>query len=348
MRLSSVLSDPERLEAFRSFLRQEFADEGVAFFLAVEEYKAFASPLALERRKLSEAIFAAYVDPQADRQVNLPSGVVKRLQERRQAQDTSASLFDEAQAEVVATLRAGTFSRFLESCWFSGMARGGLYRQQFLDPMVVKSFGELCTSDSQWKRKKTVRGVERLSCRGKGEEEFILKARTVIGASAERIAQVCYDWNLRSSFDDHFHSFQELEKVDDSLRIVRLHYRAALARERGAVVGQLRCGKGQNGVQTVLVRSVPWGEDSEDDGSSKSPRPNQEGTKSPRPTAAAGKIEFTIECSGFYIEPLSENEARVTYVVQAHVGGRISKLLQAQVKKKRFVLLENLKKYIAT
>jgi hypothetical protein len=122
MRMSVLLKDKQHVEAFREFLKEEHADENLAFFLAVEELKQ--CQMLLERRNVVEKLFSSFIVDDAPRQVNLPSSIrVKLLQNRENFGDVE--MFDAAQQEVLSTLRTNSLSRFLESCFYTGLVKRG-------------------------------------------------------------------------------------------------------------------------------------------------------------------------------------------------------------------------------
>ncbi len=190
--MSLLLKDRQHVEAFNEFLKEEHADENLAFFLAVEEFKATASsPMMLDRVSVVDKLFRTFILPDSPRQVNIPSQVLRDLLAQRKNVDLN--MFDAAQREVVATLRTNSFSRFLESCFYTGLARGIQYRQEYLDPMVLTTFRNICYNDIQWKKKKNLGRVACFSCNGV-DDDLIIKARCVIRAPPEKIVQACYDW----------------------------------------------------------------------------------------------------------------------------------------------------------
>jgi hypothetical protein len=98
-----VLSDPTRVNAFHEFLKQEHADENLAFFLAVEQFKQNESKD--DEKRLMDSLFSTYIVRNAPRQVNLPSIVVEDLLLAQKNAKQTKEIFDSAQQEVLHMLR---------------------------------------------------------------------------------------------------------------------------------------------------------------------------------------------------------------------------------------------------
>jgi hypothetical protein len=143
MSLRHLLELPSGLRVFTAFLGAEYAGENIAFWHAVEKFRAkflsflvpsgvdtngavdeFGNPVAVELQlredgrapMLSEAqrIAHEFIGSQASNQVNISSGTLKQTQDRIVALPLSLSLnmFDEAASEIMKMLSADSYSRF--------------------------------------------------------------------------------------------------------------------------------------------------------------------------------------------------------------------------------------------
>ena len=65
----------EHLAAFRTFLRSEFSEENVEFWLACEDFKSTVSPDDLRWR--AEEIYQEFIQPTACREVSLSELMVR-------------------------------------------------------------------------------------------------------------------------------------------------------------------------------------------------------------------------------------------------------------------------------
>ncbi|XP_063156233.1 regulator of G-protein signaling 13 [Candoia aspera] len=96
---------------YKSYLKKEYSDENMEFWLACEKYKKILS----QRKRISEAqkLFKEYIEPQAPKEINIDSpvreGITVKIQEPTQ------SCFDEAQKIVYLHMERDSYPRFLSS-----------------------------------------------------------------------------------------------------------------------------------------------------------------------------------------------------------------------------------------
>ncbi|XP_017568307.1 regulator of G-protein signaling 21 isoform X1 [Pygocentrus nattereri] len=98
------------LQAFRWFLRSEFSEENLAFWLACQDYRS--SPESRLAEKAS-SIYTQFINPDAPQEVNLDS-------ETRDAlmcvmDEPATNMFDEAQQRIYCLMAKDSFPRFLRS-----------------------------------------------------------------------------------------------------------------------------------------------------------------------------------------------------------------------------------------
>ncbi|XP_060755568.1 regulator of G-protein signaling 4 [Neoarius graeffei] len=117
--LGSLLHSKEGLKLFCWFLRSEFSEENLAFWLACEEYKT------MPETKLSskaQSICTQFINPDAPQEVNLDSETREALMDRMDTPD--ANTFAEAQQYIFTLMAKDSFSRFLQSPYYKQRARG--------------------------------------------------------------------------------------------------------------------------------------------------------------------------------------------------------------------------------
>ncbi|KAL7984819.1 hypothetical protein Chor_003389 [Crotalus horridus] len=96
---------------YKSYLKSEYSDENMEFWLACEKYKKILS----QRKRISEAqkLFKEYIQPQAPKEINIDSpvreGITLKIQEPTQC------CFDEAQKIVYLHMERDSYPRFLSS-----------------------------------------------------------------------------------------------------------------------------------------------------------------------------------------------------------------------------------------
>ncbi|XP_078387697.1 regulator of G-protein signaling 5-like [Cetorhinus maximus] len=109
-----LLTNKRGVAAFRAFLRSEFSEENIDFWLACEEYKntKTGSKLTLKAQK----IYDEFIKVQAPKEVNLDS--LTREMVTRNLSDLTSSCFKVAQERTYSLMEKDSFPRFLKSNFF--------------------------------------------------------------------------------------------------------------------------------------------------------------------------------------------------------------------------------------
>uniref|UniRef100_A0A3Q0KHC2 Putative regulator of G protein signaling n=1 Tax=Schistosoma mansoni TaxID=6183 RepID=A0A3Q0KHC2_SCHMA len=107
----SVLRDKYGVLVFREFLRTEFSDENIRFWLICEDYRNKSGTKNMQRKAFK--IFNEYVAVQAAREVNLDSNT--RLQTERELASANKNTFDQCQRRVQSLMEKDSYRRFLRS-----------------------------------------------------------------------------------------------------------------------------------------------------------------------------------------------------------------------------------------
>ncbi|XP_075278612.1 regulator of G-protein signaling 8 isoform X5 [Opisthocomus hoazin] len=106
-----LLSHKYGLATFRAFLKTEFSEENLEFWLACEDFKKTRSAAKLASK--AQRIFEEFIDVQAPREVNIDFQT--RELTRRNMQEPSLSCFDQAQGKVHSLMEKDSYPRFLRS-----------------------------------------------------------------------------------------------------------------------------------------------------------------------------------------------------------------------------------------
>ncbi|XP_076582491.1 regulator of G-protein signaling 21 isoform X2 [Chaetodon auriga] len=109
--LEKLLRDKKYLAAFRDFLRSEFSEENIEFWLTCEDFKSTASPDDL--RWKAEEIYQEFIQPTARREINVDHHIRERI--KKSLEKPSRSCFDEAQKHVYLLMERDSCPRFLLS-----------------------------------------------------------------------------------------------------------------------------------------------------------------------------------------------------------------------------------------
>uniref|UniRef100_A0A672U975 Regulator of G-protein signaling 8 n=1 Tax=Strigops habroptila TaxID=2489341 RepID=A0A672U975_STRHB len=102
-----LLSHKYGLAAFRAFLKTEFSEENLEFWLACEDFKKTRSAAKLASK--AQRIFEEFIDVQAPREVNIDFQT--RELTRRNMQEPSLSCFDQAQGKVHSLMEKDSYPR---------------------------------------------------------------------------------------------------------------------------------------------------------------------------------------------------------------------------------------------
>ncbi|XP_075761442.1 regulator of G-protein signaling 3 isoform X3 [Pelodiscus sinensis] len=109
--LERLLQHKYGLAAFRAFLRTEFSEENLEFWLACEEYKKIKSQSKMVSK--AKKVFAEYIAIQSCKEVNLDS--YTRDHTKENLQTVTRSCFDLAQKRIYGLMEKDPYPRFLRS-----------------------------------------------------------------------------------------------------------------------------------------------------------------------------------------------------------------------------------------
>ncbi|CAH8834884.1 unnamed protein product [Trichobilharzia szidati] len=107
----AVLRDKHGVMVFREFLRTEFSDENIRFWLICEDYRNKSGSKNMQRKAFK--IFNEYVAVQAAREVNLDSNT--RLQTEKDLETANKNTFDQCQRRIQSLMEKDSYRRFLRS-----------------------------------------------------------------------------------------------------------------------------------------------------------------------------------------------------------------------------------------
>ncbi|XP_055792728.1 regulator of G-protein signaling 3-like isoform X2 [Salvelinus fontinalis] len=109
--LDKLLAHKYGLAAFRAFLRTEFSEENLEFWLACEDYKKIKSQSKMASK--AKKVFAEYIAIQSCKEVNLDS--YTREHTKDNLQNVTRSCFDLAQRRIYGLMEKDSYPRFLRS-----------------------------------------------------------------------------------------------------------------------------------------------------------------------------------------------------------------------------------------
>ncbi|XP_066504371.1 regulator of G-protein signaling 21 [Hoplias malabaricus] len=118
-KLEKLLEDKRCLAAFRAFLKSEFSEENVEFWLACREYKESTS--ASMRTRKAAQIYEQFLDPMAQREVNIDYHTREKIKSSLKNPDPTC--FKEAEDLVFKLMERDSCPRFLKSAAFQNIKR---------------------------------------------------------------------------------------------------------------------------------------------------------------------------------------------------------------------------------
>ncbi|KAI4828375.1 hypothetical protein KUCAC02_022471 [Chaenocephalus aceratus] len=99
------------LAAFRTFLKSEFSDENIEFWMACEEYKKLKSSTKLVSK--ANKILHEFIDNQAPREINIDYRTREKTKQTLKV--PSPTSLNEVQSKVYSLMEKDSYPRFLRS-----------------------------------------------------------------------------------------------------------------------------------------------------------------------------------------------------------------------------------------
>uniref|UniRef100_A0A8C9Y0T9 Regulator of G protein signaling 17 n=1 Tax=Sander lucioperca TaxID=283035 RepID=A0A8C9Y0T9_SANLU len=106
-----MLRSREGREVFREFLRSEYSEDNLLFWMACEELKKETDPLVVEEK--SRIIYEDYVSILSPKEVSLDSRVREGINQN--LAEPSNLMYEEAQFQIYNLMHRDSFPRFLNS-----------------------------------------------------------------------------------------------------------------------------------------------------------------------------------------------------------------------------------------
>lgn len=110
--LETLLSNKHSLHSFRCFLRSEFSEENLDFWLACEDYRV--TPSNVQKSKAC-GIYNQFINPDAPQEVNLDAETRETL--LSVIDSPCADTFNTAQQRIFSLMAKDSFPRFLRSIY---------------------------------------------------------------------------------------------------------------------------------------------------------------------------------------------------------------------------------------
>ncbi|XP_062338076.1 regulator of G-protein signaling 13 [Osmerus eperlanus] len=109
--LERLLASKYGTVVFKTFLKSEFSDENIEFWLVCEDYKKIKSSFRMSSKAMK--IYKRYVQAEAPREINIDHKTRDLI--RRNVKAPSSVCFDEAQRIVYGLMEGDSYPRFIRS-----------------------------------------------------------------------------------------------------------------------------------------------------------------------------------------------------------------------------------------
>ncbi|XP_074246276.1 regulator of G-protein signaling 21 [Saimiri boliviensis] len=109
--MDTLLANQAGLDAFRTFLKSEFSEENVEFWLACEDFKKTTNAEKIASK--AKMIYSEFIEADAPKEINIDFST-RDLISKNIAEPT-VKCFDEAQKLIYSLMAKDSFPRFLKS-----------------------------------------------------------------------------------------------------------------------------------------------------------------------------------------------------------------------------------------
>ncbi|XP_026777145.1 regulator of G-protein signaling 19 isoform X1 [Pangasianodon hypophthalmus] len=116
-----LMKNPAGRNVFREFLRTEYSEENMLFWLACEDLKKEINKNMIEEK--ARMIYEDYISILSPKEVSLDSRVREVI--NRKMQDPSPHTFEDAQLQIYTLMHRDSYPRFLNSPIYRSLVQGG-------------------------------------------------------------------------------------------------------------------------------------------------------------------------------------------------------------------------------
>ncbi|KAM9428275.1 regulator of G-protein signaling 21-like [Salvelinus alpinus] len=146
-----LIRHSDGVETFSQFLKTEFSEENIEFWLACEEYKTIDSEIRLISK--AKHMYSVFIEAEAPKEVNIDYASKVAIQ-KTMASPTN-TCFDAAQSKVYSLMKKDCYPRFLTSDIYLHLTkRKGpgttMYRRRSRSCVFNEPRGEATSDSSDW------------------------------------------------------------------------------------------------------------------------------------------------------------------------------------------------------
>uniref|UniRef100_A0A8D0C091 Regulator of G protein signaling 2 n=1 Tax=Salvator merianae TaxID=96440 RepID=A0A8D0C091_SALMN len=114
-----LLASKYGVAAFRAFLKSEFCEENIDFWLACEDFKKTKSSQKMTAK--AKKIYSDFIEKEAPKEINIDFQTKNTIAQN--LQDASPSCFSTAQKRVYSLMENNAYPRFLESEFYQELCK---------------------------------------------------------------------------------------------------------------------------------------------------------------------------------------------------------------------------------
>ncbi|KAG7214306.1 hypothetical protein INR49_023165 [Caranx melampygus] len=116
-----LMRNPAGRNVFREFLRTEYSEENMLFWLACEDLKQEINKSTVEEK--ARSIYEDYISILSPKEVSLDARVREVI--NRKMQDPTPHTFEDAQLQIYTLMHRDSYPRFLSSNIYKSLIHGG-------------------------------------------------------------------------------------------------------------------------------------------------------------------------------------------------------------------------------
>lgn len=116
-----LMRNPAGRNVFREFLRTEYSEENMLFWLACEDLKQELNKGAVEEK--ARSIYEDYISILSPKEVSLDARVREVI--NKKMQEPTPHTFEDAQLQIYTLMHRDSYPRFLSSSIYKSLLHGG-------------------------------------------------------------------------------------------------------------------------------------------------------------------------------------------------------------------------------
>ncbi|XP_006129210.3 regulator of G-protein signaling 21 [Pelodiscus sinensis] len=109
--VDTLLESKDGLDAFRTFLKSEFSEENIDFWMACEDFKKTKSSAKIVSK--AQKIYSEFIQADAPREINIDFTTRDCITQN--ISEPTLKCFDDAQRQIYSLMAKDSFPRFLRS-----------------------------------------------------------------------------------------------------------------------------------------------------------------------------------------------------------------------------------------